>query len=245
MNRLAIVLPLLALVYACGAAESPSDTAVEGVAVTSNPVPVANTPSGPFAPRDDCAGMPGAVEFRAALSAAVAARDANALVALADSKVRLGFGGIDGAANMRSDFSQPDGGMWDELTEVIALGCATNEQGDIIMPRYFAQDTGGDPFETLIVTGEKVPLHRSPDDASPHLASISWDAVDLVLTANDEGVSTFGGPDETGWVQVRTRGARPVEGYMRESQLRSVVDYRLIASKAESGYRITALLAGD
>jgi hypothetical protein len=241
------LLPFVALLAACDQSEAPA--AVEPT-TTEAPV-VATAPVGPLAPRNDCATVPGAQAFLDQINAAVAARDVDAFVSLVDVHVRLGFGGEDGAANLRTSLEAPDGGMWDEIAELMAMGCAVTQTGErttIILPWYFAQDTGGDPFETMIVTGEEVVVHAAPAGNSEQLATISWDAVQLEPEAGPDGAISFGGPDDTGWRHVRlpaSDGAEPIVGYMRSSNLRSVIDYRLLAENGDGTWKVSALLAGD
>lgn len=245
-----IVLPLVALVAACNQSADPVESEPTE---TVTPIAVA-TPSGPYAPRNDCGELPGAQAFLDQVNAAVAARDVDAFVNLADVHVRLGFGGEDGAANLRESLEAPDNGqdgsMWDEIAELMAMGCAVSETGEsttITLPWYFAQDTGGDPFETMIVTGEDIAVREAADGTSRQVATVSWDAVQLVPEEETAGI-VFGGPDETGWRRVQLMsgpGADPVTGYMRAETLRSVVDYRLLAHNGDGRWKISALLAGD
>lgn len=214
---------------------------VASPAASASPV---DAPRGPFAPRDECTG-PREAAFSRELQRIVAARDLERLMALTDPQVQLGFGGEDGADNMRRDFAAPDGGMWQELAEVVRMGCTVDQWGNLVMPWYFAQDTGGDPFETMLVTGNDVALRAAGQANARQLASVSWDIVDLVPETDAKGLTTFGGPAGSLWVKVRTRGEAQVTGFMRESDLRSVIDYRLIADKSDGPYRISAFLAGD
>ena len=52
--------------------------------------------AGHLAPRDECAGLPGAAAFRNALARAVHRRDADAMTALSAQDIVLGFGGESG-----------------------------------------------------------------------------------------------------------------------------------------------------
>lgn len=85
----------------------------------------------------------------------------------------------------------------------------------------------------MLVTGENIPLRESQDPTSKVLENISWDIVEL-----------SGGlmPDETAQKVHRIDG--PV-GYIDSGKLRSLIDYRLFASKREGKWTITALVAGD
>ncbi len=243
-------IPLLGLLAACSQSDAPSDELeaaaeelVENVVETPDP----NAGLGPFEPRDECSEIEGYDSFLAALNAAIDLRDTDLMVALAATDIKLGFGGEDGEENLRLALDNSEGGLWSDLAEVTTLGCAANSQGGVTMPWYFAQNTGGDPFETMIVTGKAVALRSAPGMEEPVVATIDWDVVELVLD-EDSGISTFGGEGEDSWTRVRYANGpegTPVEGYIRSPNLRSVIDYRLIASSRNGRWRITAFLAGD
>jgi hypothetical protein len=253
------VLPMVALLAACGSEADPAE-ADPPTEVAETPVASA-TPRGPYAPRNDCGELPGAQAFLDEVNAAVAARDVDAFVNLADVHVLLTFGGGEGAAQLREELAADDGALWNETADLMAMGCAISKVNDagqsgdesqfttIILPWYLAQDTGGDPFETVIVTGEDVPVHHAASLTSPPLAYVSWEAVQLVPEPGETGIN-YSGDQETGWLRVRLpagsgAGADPVEGYMQAENLRSVVDYRLLANNGDGRWKISALIAGD
>ncbi|GAA0282359.1 hypothetical protein GCM10009127_24680 [Alteraurantiacibacter aestuarii] len=246
MKHAIYVLPLLALVPACSQSDSPStemEAAAEQLvdAVIESPDPNA---LGTYEPRNECSDQEGADAFLSALNAAVELRDTDLLVALSADDVKLGFGGEDGAANLRANLDSDAPNLWSDLEEVLKLGCAGNSQGGITMPYYFAQDTKGDPFEALIVTGKDVPMHAQPNETSSRLTTISWDEVELIPGEGPQAIKSGAG-DDGSWKHVRTIGSDKFEGYIRSSELRSVIDYRLIASNRNGRWRITAFLAGD
>lgn len=254
MKYAVFVLPLLALTAACSQSDAPSEQ-VEAVAeelveaVIETPAPGDAPVLGKYEPRNECSDLPGADAFLAALTAAAELRDTDVLVALAANDVKLGFGGEDGAAQLRRNLDADGSTMWADLGRVLTLGCAANSQGGITMPWYFAQETSLDPFESMIVTGKNVSLRATAAADAEVLAEVSWDEVQLLQ--DSQGRTRFGGDLEdpqSGWANVRLQGAEgaePVEGFIRVSKLRSVVDYRLIASSRNGRWRITALLAGD
>lgn len=190
---------------------------------------------GPYAPRDDCGSLEGAYEFRLAVARAVLARDADALVALASPDIKLDFGGGEGHAELRRRLSDASWSIWPELEAVLPLGCAVNSQDGLTLPWYFAQETAApDPFAAMIVLGEDVPLLAQPRPDAQTVATLSWDVVSLDPELGGElseyaRVSTLNG--KAGWVP--------------EERLRSYIDYRLIAERGESGWRIRSFVAGD
>lgn len=227
-------LALLLTCTACSQADAPADEVVEAAEKmadpTAQPTPLAK---GKWAPRDTCAEVEGAAAFRQRLAAAVHARDDEALVALAAEDIRLDFGGGAGKQELRERLDDGALGLWEELRTLISLGCSANEQGGITIPWYFDQNLGGvDPFETMIVTGENVPVHERALATSRRVASVSWDLVTLTAPLTD-----------TRYQRVELSDGRT--GYIATGQLRSLIDYRLIASSRNGRWRITSFVAGD
>jgi hypothetical protein len=244
--------PLLALLLAaCSQADAPSDemeqAAVDMVAaVEGEPAQLAR---GPFAPRNECAELPGAAQFLHDLNAAVADRDGEALVGLGAEDIKLDFGGGGGTAELRRRLTEPGASLWTELMELIELGCAANSQGGLTLPWYFEQQIPvADPFGAFVVTGTDVPLRSGPGADAPVLARLDWAAVELapggaeaegmrhvrVVPEPGQGEDSAGGP-----------GPQPPTGYVAEEDLRSIVDYRLTAASRNGKWRIISFLAGD
>ena len=190
--------------------------------------------AGRYAPRNECGKLPGAAQFRERLAAAVARRDAAAIAAMADPDIKLGFGGDDGRNRFLQKLKDPEDETLRELAAVLPLGCAVDESGGLTMPWFFAQDMGDiDAYDAMLVTGVDVPLLASAEPNAAVKAKISWDMVTLVA-----GLS----PDRR--VQ-RVKTADGSEGYVQTDKLRSLLDYRLLATRVNGDWRITAFLAGD
>lgn len=227
----------MGLALACAAcsqedapAEQVAEAAEQVVAPVATPAPLAK---GEWAPRDECGAVDGAAQFRERLAAAVEARDADALAALAAEDIKLDFGGGEGRAELHSRLSDPSRGLWDELDRLMALGCAANEDGGITIPWYFAQDLGeADPYAMMLVLGEGVPILAEPKVGAPRLDAISWD---LVEPTSYEPEKPF----------QEIKAADGGTGFVATDKLRSVIDYRLIASSRNGRWSITAFIAGD
>ena len=186
---------------------------------------------GPWHPRDECTSQPGAQAFREKLAAAVLARNADALAALADKDIVLDFGGGHGVAELKKRLAEPDRSLWSTLASLLPLGCAANPEGSLTMPWYFAQDIGVDePYLGMIVRGIDVPVYAAPQAGAKPIAQLSWDAVEVQS-------------DPAAFAKVRLRDGRT--GYMEAAKLRAIVDYRLIADKRAGGWKLTAFVAGD
>jgi|GEM_PF-571317 len=249
--RWAAALALLALA-ACNRSDAPSDDIkheAENIvqAVEAGAPAISGAAESPFAPRDECSALVGGAPFLAALKAAVEMRDTAVLVALSANDVKLGFGGQDGAANLRTALDAEGSVLWNELAEMIPMGCAANDTGGMTIPYYFDQSSSLDPFEAMIVTGMDVQLREAPGDEAPVMASLTWREVAKAPEPSGQGAAAISSAAE-GWTKVRVpaRGeAREMLGYIRSEDLRSMVDYRLLASSRNGRWRITALLAGD
>ena len=235
MRVILAALPLVLLLAACEREEAPADEIVksaEKLVGAETPEPAA-LEEGPYAPRDTCGDLEGATEFRQALAAAVEARDADALAALAAEDVKLDFGGGAGRAELKKRLTAGDRKLWQELGELLTLGCAANKQGGLTIPWYFDQTiTGVDPVMGMIVTGEKVPLLGSPEEDAETVAMLSWDVVEIAAPAPDDAFQ-----------KVKTPAGE--EGYVATGKLRSLIDYRLLAASRNGTWRIVSLVAGD
>ena len=84
----------------------------------------------------------------------------------------------------------------------------------------------------MIVTGESVPLLSSPDEDGTAVATLSWDAVEISTLQPDEPFQ-----------KVETTGGE--EGYIATDKLRSLIDYRLLATSRNGNWRVVSLVAGD
>ncbi len=233
--RLALVaLALLATTAACRQDEAPAEaieeTAEQLIEPAAQPTPLAR---GRFAPHDDCTTIDGAAAFRASLAEAVRRRDAAALSALAAEDIKLDFGGGSGVAQLQQRLADPQQDLWTELEAMLPLGCASNDGGGVTIPWIADQDLGRrDPFSTMLVLGEKVPVLAAPAADAPRLGEVSWDLVRISALQPGAPFQQIMLPDD------RT-------GFIASDALRSPVDYRLTASSRNGKWSITSLLSGD
>lgn len=229
---------LIAMLLACTAC-SQQDAPAEDIVKTAENIvdpSASQTPlaKGRFAPHDTCARVEGANEFRQQLAAAVKARDADAVAALSADDIKLDFGGGTGTAELRKRLDDKARGLWGELDALMALGCSANGQGGITIPWYFDQDMGRiDAVSGWLVTGEDVPVLADPDPQARQLATISWDVVELATL-----------DPESDYQQVEL-GDKKTVGFIATDKLRSLIDYRLLASSRNGKWRITSFVAGD
>lgn len=188
-----------------------------------------------YAPRDDCSAQPGWPDFRKALVAAVQARDAEALAALATPDIALDYGGGSGTAELKKRLADPQGALWQELAAILPLGCAL-EGGLAAMPWVFWHVPDGiDSFNAMLVLGDETPLRDKPDsvggkDNSP----VGWFIVGIDPMGFDAKAAT-----------TRVTLVNGQKGWIETAKLRSLLDYRLIAEPQNGTWRITAFIAGD
>ncbi|RZK00624.1 MAG: hypothetical protein EOO76_11925 [Novosphingobium sp.] len=189
---------------------------------------------GKWAPRDECGGLPGARAFREKLAAAVQARDADAIAAMATPDIRLGFGGEDGNKRFLAALKAPDGKLLNELAALLPLGCAGSDGGGLTIPWYFQQELGDvDSGSAMLVTGVDVPLLAEAKPGAAMSEKLSWDLVSLT-----KGL-TPGAPFQ----QVKSASGKT--GFVATDKLRSLLAHRLLAVKQGQEWKITAVLAGD
>jgi len=230
-----LAIALLVTCAACSQEHAPAERIAEKAeqivtAVSPSASPLAK---GPYAPQDTCAKVAGADDFRQQLADAVRRRDADALVALAADDIKLDFGGGAGSAELRKRLNDKAWDLWSELDELMALGCSANAQGGITIPWYFDQKLGGvDAVSGWLVTGEDVPVLAAPDPGSQPLTTVSWDIVKLAALDPERKYQQVELPDKA-------------IGFIATDKLRSLIDYRLIASSRNGRWRITSFVAGD
>ena len=232
MRRL-LAIALLLISASCKPQDAPAEAIAKAADKVVDPVEAIPLARGKYAPQDECGEVEGAGAFRDRFVDAVRARNTDALVTLAAADIKLGFDGADGAGELRRQLENPRGTLWDELRKLAALGCAADGEGGVTIPWIAAQDLGdADPFETLLVTGENVPVRETPDPAGRQVGSVSWDLVSVPDFKLDKPF------------QQVTLGDKS-KGYIETGKLRTLTDYRLTASSRNGKWSITSLVAGE
>ena len=88
-------------------------------------------------------------------------------------------------------------------------------------------------MEGMLATGPDVAMRAAPDGDAKLLARLNWDAVQLA------------GEWEENAEYLRVSKPKGPTGYVRSDQLRSLIDYRLLAQQRDGKWQITVLVAGD
>ncbi len=162
-------------------------------------------------------------------------RDAEQLLELVDDNVQVDLGG-DGfgkAAFVAAwGLDQPRASkVWDEIVTLLRLGCISGHGGQL-MPSLFEQIAPERVLETYVAVVPGSPLRAEPRAGAPVVTTLNWNVLTL------EEVS-----EDSNWWRVSLSDGR--RGYVRPSEARNPLDYRLFVSKADGAWRIRALVAGD
>lgn len=220
---------LLLLGFGQGSTQAVAARTATELAVGVDGQPVA----GPYAPRDECASLPGYAAFRSALFSAVAARDPDALLALSHPGIELDFGGGAGLDEFRRRLAADDM-LWEELAALQDMGCASDSRDEATMPWLFTRYEGNaDPFAAMLSNGQDIPIRTQPDPGAAVMRTSSYEMLEL---AGHEGAQ--GGFYE---VAMDDGGA----GYVAEKSLRPLLGYRVYARRGPTGWMIESFLAGD
>lgn len=128
-------------------------------------------------PVEECKGDPGFDEVRADFAAAVKARDARRLAALASEDVAMDEEGLyKGQAKLVEMMSDERGqDFWRELEPLTEGGCSAGEEGRVL-PSFLPRLTEGD--EPMIVASPREPIRAAPAADAEILGYAHWEWVD-------------------------------------------------------------------
>lgn len=221
---------LLAALLACG---------VAAAATGGTPVEAAMRPPAEQLP-------PALLHAKRELSAIVARRDMDALLAHVRTETKLDFGGSEGPDGFQSLWNGNPGSrerLWSMLERILALpGVARrfDDAAEYCAPYVSCTGLPGDvdPFEALVVLGSGVAIRSQPSLAGRVIRRV--DHVVLTRASNDSGISPT--PD---WTRVGF--ADGTAGYISTRWVRSPIDFRLtlrVDDRADTWW-LGFLLAGD
>jgi hypothetical protein len=190
---------------------------------------------GKLLPVDDAARDPGLFATRAQLQSAIARRDADAVLAVIDPRIRAGFGGNDGIAAFRRQWGFPGSTsrLWSELGTALALGGSFQNPDTFVFPYVYSRwPEDKDAFESVAVLGNNVNVRSAPRLDSAVLARLSFDVLKLA-----------GGGLGGEWTAVQLPDGR--KGYIASRYVRSSVGYRGFLVRKNGAWRLTTFVAGD
>jgi hypothetical protein len=189
-------------------------------------------------PAEQCLKDPGFTRVRQQLERVVQARDLDGLLSLMSKDVRVTFGGRYGRDGFREHWTSVPGDgarLWRELDLALRLGCAEARDGKGVayraIPAMFITGDDLDGFATWVALPGAVLRARPTTRAKVTTRLPPWTVLDEV--EHDGG----------SWIEARTPKGR--RGYVRTSEARSLLDYRIIFGRRDGAWRITAFVAGD
>ena len=224
-----LFIPLL-LLFACE--QTPAPAAAETVAETATVPTPPSTPTvdGPkLMPVDEGTKDPSFVAYRNQLLDAVKRRDVEAIVALADPKVRTSFGDGGGSAELRRILKKP--GAVEDLERLLTQGGKFRGESFSAPYVYSAWPDSHDAFQFRAITSENVPLRQFGDRNAPVIATLSYDIVERK------------GEEKDGWQEVKTADGHT--GVVEAKNVRSPIGFRALFNKSDGSWKMTGLVAGD
>jgi hypothetical protein len=185
-------------------------------------------------PVDESAQDPTFLAFKVRLLGTLQRRDVPALMRVLDPKVRVRFGAAEGVAAFRRywNLEQPaQSRLWTELATVLRLG-ATRDDSDFIAPYVFTRfpHTLDVHAHAAVIRPDAV-LRTSPVPAAAKVATLHFDIIQLT------------GEHRNGWAEARTDDGKT--GWLRQSDLRSPMDYRAFFEKKNGEWKLTAFTTGE
>ena len=186
-------------------------------------------------PVDEAIRRPDFFTYRARLQMAVAAHDTDAVLAMVDPNIKLGFGGDDGLRKLRGHLTGADAPeYWRSLGRILALGGAFKSASSFEAPYVFSNwPEGADAFECGAVTGANVAVRQEgrPDAA--------------IVTRTSYAIVRFIGPTSAnkGWSMVQLSSGR--KGYIHTDFLWGATALRAVFNLAGGQWRMTGLVSGD
>lgn len=201
-------------------------------------------------PVDNAKSDPSFLAFRTKLIAAAEKKDANAILAVIDPKIKNGFGGDDGIANFKKQWkiTVKNSEFWAEFLLVIKNGGSFSKEGNVKMfvaPYTFSDWPDDiDGFEHMVIFGNNVNLREGPSTDSRVIEQLSYNIVKIDPNGSilDKKVM----PDDDGsfkWYKLSTLGGKT--GFVAAEFVRSSIDFRAGFEKKRGVWKMTFFLAGD
>ena len=190
-----------------------------------------------IAPADECAADRDFADFRARLLDVLARRDVAQLRELVAQDVFYSFGGSDGRDAFFAQWGLNDpaaSALWTSLAEVLMLGCA-RRGAEMVAPYAFANWPEFDGVGMSFLARPGAGLYERPSAESDPVATLAWHVV--------EDLSQGEGVPESAWRRVRLADGRT--GFVRDSELRSDIDFRAIFERRGGRWLLTTFVAGD
>jgi len=192
-------------------------------------------------PKDEAASDSSFLSARRQMIDAVERKDEAKLLAMIDPAIRTSFGDEGGIEAFKRMWKpETDSSLvWVELEEILENGGSFRGDGaerSFWAPFvYAAWPDSIDAFTHVAALRAHVPLRNSPADSAAVIAHVDWEILEWIQTER-QGF-------DSKWIHVRT--AQGTTGWVRESDVRSPIDYRAGFSRMNGEWRMSALVAGD
>jgi len=201
-------------------------------------------------PVDSAKSDPSFLAFRAKLIAAAERKDATAILAIVDPRIKNGFGGNDGIANFKKRWkiTNKNSEFWKEFLLVVKNGGNFSKEGNakmFVAPYTFSDwPEDLDVFEYFVIFGNNVNLRDKPSTDGKVIGSLSYN---IVKIDGERSTTKRTGPGEfdlvPDWHKVKTLSGK--EGFVKEEYVRSGIDFRAGFEKKRGVWKMTFFLAGD
>ena len=194
---------------------------------------------------DEAARDPSLVKARAAVIAAVKAKDFAQLAPHLDPKILISFGGANGPDALAERLKETPT-LWDELDWVLTHGGRFQREEAAVTfwaPYTFTAKVGKlDVYEAGLVVADKVPARAAAAPDAAVVATLNHHAIRVVNWGDDEKAKR---PfyNRTDWLQVELPGKRMA--WVEARFVRAMADYRAGFGKVRGAWILTTFVAGD
>jgi hypothetical protein len=198
--------------------------------------PVAACPQTALPPVDQASSIPELFAVRAQLQAAVARRDAQAVMSALSREVRLSFGSEEGIDDFKRLWRPdlPNSPLWETLSTVLALGGAFDPDGTFTAPYVFTQwPQDKEAAIHVVALGAAVRVHAAARADAAVVAVLDFEIVELAAPPEPQAR----------WVRVKAGAGR--SGFVDGRWVRSATDYRITFARREGRWQVISFLAGD
>ena len=189
-------------------------------------------------PVDEAVSRPDFLAFRTQLIAAVARRDASAILNIVDPSIKNSFGGDDGIDEFKRMWRLEESNrFWNEFGNVLRLGGSFDNANEFTAPYTFSRWPNNiDSFDYVAVVGTRVRMRTLPRLNAPVGGQVSHEILRLDMEAFSKDWRT----EE--WTAVRINGRKM---YIATRFIRSPIDYRAHFQYIDGRWWLNFFLAGD
>jgi len=153
----------------------------------------------------------------------------------------VSYAGFEGIEDLRRihRLDEPDTGFWDEFRTIIRLGGVFDGKDRFEAPYVSAlwPEAEHDGSDVVVAVGNHTALYATPADGAQVIADVTH----RVLAWDEDRAAEPDGPP-CGWTRVKHEGR---VGYVKWSESRSPIDYRVVFERIDGRWRITQFVGGN